>query len=551
MYKLRDFVGSLLKKLWGFLTAPLEKMRHAEDERRAKVVTAFFLFCTVAITIDQMMAGNIPRLASWFLLGGYFLARTRWYKIATIILIVILTVPVYLIVVKSPNIEPYEVFAALVWVILPLLLVSLIFSVRTAILIYAANIAAVLAMPFLYSHLSFRDIGEALGFFILTSLVILIVMIEQIKLEDIRQAELRRSQERFYKIFHTSPDAISISELENGRIIEINNSFSSMLGFAPGECIGRTSIELNLYVNPTDRFEMVRLLKEHSEINEYEFHLRHKDGTQFSASASVSPIELDGKACLIWMARDVTTQKQNEAQREKLFRELEQRNAELERLACTLSHELKSPLITIRGFLGYLREDSINGNSTRLASDIQRISDGTEKMQRLITELLELLSVGRIVNPFEEVSFRTLVDEAVDLVHERIVEQGIAVHIADDLPHIYGDHKRLVEILQNLIENSAKYMGNQPEPRIEIGQQVGGDNMPVFFVRDNGIGMEPRFKERIFDIFAKLDAQSEGTGIGLALVKRIVEVHGGRIWVESEGLGKGSTFYFTIRDSRT
>jgi PAS domain S-box-containing protein len=310
MYKLRDFVGILLKKLWGFLTAPLEKMRHAEDERRAKVVTAFFLFCIVAIKIDQMVAGNIPRLALWFLLGGYFLARTRWYKIATIILIVILTVPSYLIVAKSPNIEPYEVFAALVWVILPLLLVSLIFSVRTAILIYAANIAAVLAMPFLYSHLSFRDIGEALGFFILTSLVILIVMIEQIKLEDIRQAELRRSQERFYKIFHTSPDAISISELENGRIIEINNSFSSMLGFAPGECIGRTSIELNMYVNDADRFEMDRLLKEHSEINGYEFRLRHKNGAQFIASASFSPIELDGKACLIWMMRDVTMQRQ-------------------------------------------------------------------------------------------------------------------------------------------------------------------------------------------------------------------------------------------------
>jgi signal transduction histidine kinase len=234
-----------------------------------------------------------------------------------------------------------------------------------------------------------------------------------------------------------------------------------------------------------------------------------------------------------------------------LISELEQRNAELERLAYTLSHELKSPLITIRGFLGYLREDSINGNSTRLASDIQRISDGTDKMQHLITELLELLSIGRIVNPFEEVSFRTLVDEAVDLVHERIVEQGIAVHIADDLPQVYGDHKRLVEILQNLIENSAKYMGNQPGPRIEIGQQGWQDNTPVFFVRDNGIGIEPRFKDRIFDIFAKLDGKSEGTGIGLALVKRIIELHGGRIWVESEGLGKGSTFYFTIPDGRT
>jgi signal transduction histidine kinase len=197
-----------------------------------------------------------------------------------------------------------------------------------------------------------------------------------------------------------------------------------------------------------------------------------------------------------------------------------------------------------------LREDALSGNSTRLESDIQRISDGADKMQRLMNKLLELLSIGRIVNPFEEVSFRALVDEAVDLVHRRILEQGIAVHIAGDLPLVYGDHKRLVEVLQNLIENSAKFMGDQPEPCIEVGQQGGQDNMPIFFVRDNGIGMEPRFKDHIFDIFAKLDGKSEGTGIGLALVKRIIELHGGKIWAESEGLGKGSMFCFTIPDRR-
>jgi PAS domain S-box-containing protein len=285
---------------------------------------------------------------------------------------------------------------------------------------------------------------------------------------------------------------------------------------------------------------------------ECDFRIRTRDGqTHWIADTSVKGFdEKSGHFLAIGIKQDITERKLAEEMREKLVKELEQRNAELERFAYTLSHELKSPLITIKGFLGYLREDAFNGNSTRLESDIQRIGDGTEKMQRLITELLELLSIGRIVNPFEEISFRTLVDEAVDLVHERIVEQGIAVHMDNDLPLVYGDHKRLVEVLQNLIENSTKYMGNQSEPRIEIGQQAGEDNMPVFFVHDNGNGIEPRFKDRIFDIFAKLDAQSEGTGIGLALVKRIIEIHGGKIWVESEGIGKGSTFYFTIQGSR-
>jgi signal transduction histidine kinase len=103
-----------------------------------------------------------------------------------------------------------------------------------------------------------------------------------------------------------------------------------------------------------------------------------------------------------------------------------------------------------------------------------------------------------------------------------------------------------VEIVQNLVDNAAKFMGDQAEPRIEIGLHGQEAGKPIFFVRDNGIGIAPEFHERIFGLFNKLDPKSEGTGVGLALAKRIVEVHGGRIWVESEA-GKGSTFYFTLQ----
>jgi signal transduction histidine kinase len=111
---------------------------------------------------------------------------------------------------------------------------------------------------------------------------------------------------------------------------------------------------------------------------------------------------------------------------------------------------------------------------------------------------------------------------------------------------VYGDRPRLLEVWQNLIDNAAKFMGDQPDPQIEIGR-VGNaeDGSPIFFVRDNGIGIDPKFKDRIFGLFDKLDPRSEGTGIGLALIKRIIEFHGGRIWIESEP-GKGSTFYFTL-----
>ena len=233
--------------------------------------------------------------------------------------------------------------------------------------------------------------------------------------------------------------------------------------------------------------------------------------------------------------------------RKKLISELESKNAELERFTYTVSHDLKSPLFTIRGFLGYLEQDALSGNHERLKGDVQRITDATDKMQRLLNELLELSRVGRIKNESVSLSFEELAHEATELVQGRMMERGVEVHIAANLPTVFGDRARLVEILQNLLDNAAKFMGDQKQPRIEIGHS-GEDpegGMPIFYVRDNGMGIAPEHHERVFGLFNKLDPKTDGTGIGLALVKRIVEVHGGRIWVQSEA-GKGSTFFFTL-----
>ena len=233
--------------------------------------------------------------------------------------------------------------------------------------------------------------------------------------------------------------------------------------------------------------------------------------------------------------------------RKQLISELENKNAELERFTYTVSHDLKSPLFTIRGFLGYLEQDALSGNQARLKSDIQRITDATEKMQRLLNELLELSRVGRLRNESTYFPFADLAQEALELVQGRIMTRGIHASIEPDLPTVYGDRPRLTEVLQNLIDNAAKFMGDREDPKIEIGYQ-GRDterSMPIFYVRDNGIGISSQHHDRVFGLFNKLDPKTDGTGIGLALVKRIIEIHGGRIWVESEA-GKGSTFFFTL-----
>jgi PAS domain S-box-containing protein len=249
---------------------------------------------------------------------------------------------------------------------------------------------------------------------------------------------------------------------------------------------------------------------------------------------------------IVGMSRDITAYKEALIEQERLIGELQAKNAELERFTYTVSHDLKSPLVTITGFLGFLEKDAITGDIDRLRSDITKIRDGAEKMKYLLNDLLELSRIGRLINPPVATPFAEIVREALAAVSGQIAVREVQIDVADDLPIVTADRVRLVEAVQNLVDNAVQFMGDQPAPRIQIGvrydKQAG---QPIFFVGDNGIGIASQYHENIFGLFNRLDPKSEGTGIGLALVKRIVEVHGGRIWVES-AVGQGATFCFTL-----
>ncbi len=233
------------------------------------------------------------------------------------------------------------------------------------------------------------------------------------------------------------------------------------------------------------------------------------------------------------------------AERKVYERELQQKNAELERFTYTVSHDLKSPIITIKGFTGSLEKDLLKGNYERMAGDLKRVSDAADKMNDLLRDLLELSTIGRIINTPESVDMNLLVADVLAQLAGPLKNHRVTVAVQPGLPILFCDRLRMAEVLQNLLENAIHYMGDQTEPQIQFGmREEAGEN--IFFVQDNGIGIDEKFHRIIFGLFNKLDAESNGTGVGLALVKRIIEVHGGKVWVESEGEGFGSRFCFTV-----
>jgi PAS domain S-box-containing protein len=358
---------------------------------------------------------------------------------------------------------------------------------------------------------------------------------------------LQASEARYRALVEMSPAAITMLDL-SGNIMYCNQQVADVYGYESVEqVLGTNLLE---YFAPEEHAGVLQQIQNATTIKQIDdtpFTLVKKDGSRFPGEIRAGLIfDMDDNPIgIIGITRDITERKNAEAEREALICELKTKNDELERFTYTVSHDLKSPLITIGGFLGYLEEDARAGDIEKLQQDIQHINNATTKMKNLLDELLELSRIGRLMNPPEEIPFEELARSALDNVHGQLEERGVAVTLSPNLPPVYGDRQHLVEVLQNLIDNAVKFMGEQPNPHIEIGQQGEEDGNPIFYVKDNGIGIPTEYHERVFGLFDKLNAQSEGTGIGLALVKRIIEFHGGRIWVESE-TGKGTAFYFTL-----
>jgi PAS domain S-box-containing protein len=357
-----------------------------------------------------------------------------------------------------------------------------------------------------------------------------------------KQAEAaRREAEELYRtLVNTSPDGICVVDL-SGCVRFASPKDLELYGFPNLDSkIGRDAME---FVSEEDR-ELAAIVLRRAFAGDIEpnqrFTMRRMDGTRFVAELNCALL-CDGLGVprgLMVITHDITDRQRQED-------ELKNKNAELERFTYTVSHDLKSPLITIKGFAGALLLDAKNGRTDRLDDDLKRIVVAADKMGELLNGLLELSRIGRIISAPVPIHMSSLVEEVVELLSGTIKQHAAIITIAPDMPAVLGDPSRIQQVLQNLIENALKFTNADQPPRIKIGMKTLLDQT-VFYVRGHGPGIAPRHRETIFGLFNKLDARSEGTGIGLALVRRIIEFHGGRVWAESPDDGPGAVFYFTL-----
>lgn len=361
---------------------------------------------------------------------------------------------------------------------------------------------------------------------------------------------LRASEARFRSILESAPDAMVIAD-DQGRIVLANAETERLFGYLRDELIGR-HVELLVPgrfrdMHPRHRREYTAKPRTRSMGEGRELRGLRKDGGEFPVEIMLSPL-VSAEGTLITAAvRDITERKKAEEQLLRTVNELKRSNSELQQFAYVASHDLQEPLRMVASYTQLLAQRY----KGRLDSDadefIAYAVDGSNRMHGLIEDLLSYSRAGTDGRALCEISSEDVLAEALANLKGRMDESD-AVVTHDALPVLTTDARQLAQVFQNLIGNAIKYRGGEA-PRVHVSAARNGSGAWTFSVADNGLGIDPLYFERIFVLFQRLHRREEfaGTGIGLAICKKVLEQLGGRIWVESEP-GSGSTFYFTLPD---
>lgn len=330
----------------------------------------------------------------------------------------------------------------------------------------------------------------------------------------------------------------------------VSQGCDELIGYSAEELVNTQLTNYARIIHPEDRRMVFNLVNKNLDSKKH-YHLTYRIITKSGQVKWVRENavgvfdEHDELLFIEGLVIDITAQKQSELKVKKHLDEVQRINDELDRFSTSVSHDLRSPLLTIEGFIGLIRQDLDDENVKGARKNIQRILNTIEKMHQLLEDLLKLARLGKVVNPFAMVPMNEVIDEVIENLHGIINPIEINIRIEPDLPYVYADRSRLVVIIQNLLENAIKFRHAEKPLDVFIGCRHSSD-FPVFFIKDNGIGLDPSNREHIFGLFNKLDRKTSGTGVGLSLVERIVKFHGGKVWAESQGIGQGATFFFSL-----
>jgi PAS domain S-box-containing protein len=355
---------------------------------------------------------------------------------------------------------------------------------------------------------------------------------------------LRLSEEKFAKAFRISPDAILISSLVDGRILEANDSFFRITGYTRDEVIGHLTTELNVWRNPGDRAALLaRLQANHGSVRDLEFEFQNRSGRRGTGSVSAHLIDIAGEQCLITISRDITAQKQASEALSRYAEDLKVRNEELDAFAHTAAHDLKTPLSNIIGFIEWLQtHPDLPGDERQ--EYLNTIGRNAVKMDNIIDELLLLAQVRKAQVELSPIDMARVIAEAQTRLAFIITEKQAVIHMPSRWPSVLGHAPWVEEVWVNYLSNAIKY-GGQP-PRVELGCVEQSDGALRCWVRDNGHGIPPEEQKDLFTAFGENSkVRATGHGLGLSIVRTIVEKMGGQVGVDSMP-GHSTTFYFTL-----
>jgi PAS domain S-box-containing protein len=359
---------------------------------------------------------------------------------------------------------------------------------------------------------------------------------------EVMAREIKQSKELFRILFYRSPIGTYI--IQNGHFRLVNRQLAYILGYEEDELIGRPSLSFVLAEDrDAVRENAVRMLKGECSLG-YEFRVVNKQAKIKWVMETVVPIYYRRKRATLGCLIDVTERKQMEERLKQITAELQYSNTELEQFAYVISHDLQEPLRMVSSYTQLLAKrysDKLDNDADEF---IAYAVDGTKRMQSLLHDLLEYSRVGTRGKPFSLVNCQHIIEQAIANLKIAIEECGASVSY-DVLPTIMGDEGQLVRLFQNLIGNAIKFR-REEAPQVHISAKRM-NNIVTFSVKDNGIGIDPQHSQSIFEILRRLHTIEEypGTGMGLAICKKIVERHGGHISVQSQP-GQGSTFYFSV-----